>query len=112
MPKTRTELAAIWPPTASVAREAGHKLMSPLKAIRAKCYDCSYFQLNEIRLCEAVNCALWPFRAGKHPWRAEARKTPLTDANSHRQTASEDEGSVPDPRRMPNSYARPARLSE
>ena len=37
--------------------------MSPLKAIRAKCYDCSYFQLSEIRLCEAVNCALWPFRA-------------------------------------------------
>ena len=64
--------------------------MSPLKAIRAKCYDCSYFQLNEIRLCEAVNCALWPFRAGKHPWRAEARKPPLTDANSHRQTAFQD----------------------
>ena len=91
----------------AVSREAGHKPMSPLKAIRAKCYDCSYFQLNEIRLCEAVNCALWPFRAGKHPWRAEARKTPLTDANSHRQTASEDEGSVPDPRRMPNSSATP-----
>jgi hypothetical protein len=40
-----------------------HKPMSPLKAIRAKCYDCAYFQLNEIRLCEALNCALWPFRA-------------------------------------------------
>ena len=74
---TRTELAALWPPTADVAREAGHKPMSPLKAIRTKCYDCSYFQLNEIRLCEAVNCALWPFRAGKHPWRADARKTHL-----------------------------------
>ena len=106
MPKTRAELAAIWPPTADVAREAGHKPKSPLKAIRAKCYDCSYFQLNEIRLCEAVNCALWPFRAGNHPWRTEARKTPLTDANSHRQTASEDEGSVPDPR-MSNSSTMP-----
>ena len=105
MPKIRTELAAIWPPTADVAREAGHK-PCPLKAIRAKCYDCSYFQLNEIRLCEAVNCALWPFRAGKHPWRAEARKTQLTDANSQRQTAPGVEGSVPDPR-MPNSSATP-----
>jgi hypothetical protein len=85
-------LAATWPPTAAVSREAGHKPMSPLTAIRAKCYDCSYFQLNEIHLCEAVNCALWPFRAGKHPWRVEARKPPLTDANSDRQTASEDEG--------------------
>ena len=106
MPKSKTKLAAIWPPTAAVSREAGHKPMSPLKAIRAKCYDCSYFQLNEIRLCEAVNCALWPFRAGNHPWRTEARKTPLTDANSHRQTASEDEGSVPDPR-MSNSSTMP-----
>ena len=43
-------------------------------------------------MAQAVNCALWPFRAGKHPWRAEARKTPLTDANSDRQTAFEDEG--------------------
>ena len=104
---SRTELAAIWPPTASAAREAGHKPQSPLQAIREKCRDCSCYQLNEIRACEAVNCALWPFRAGKHPWRAEARKTPLTDANSHRQTASEDEGSVPDPRRMPNSSTTP-----
>ena len=66
--------------------------MSPLKAIRAKCYDCSYFQLNEIRLYEAVNCALWPFRAGKHPWRVEARKSALTDANSDRQFPLQDEG--------------------
>ena len=43
-------------------------------------------------MAQAVNCALWPFRAGQHPWRAEARKTPLTDANSYRQTAFEDEG--------------------
>ena len=74
------------------AREAGHKPQSPLQAIREKCLDCSCYQLNEIRPCEAVNCPLWPFRAGKHPWRAEARKTPLTDANSDRQTHLGDEG--------------------
>ena len=89
---SRTELAAIWPPTASAAREAGHKPQSPLQAIREKCRDCSCYQLNEIRACEAVNCALWPFRAGKHPWRAEARKTPLTDAKPQRQTAPDEEG--------------------
>ena len=38
---SRTELAAVWPPTASVAREAGHKPQSPLQAIREKCRDCS-----------------------------------------------------------------------
>jgi hypothetical protein len=89
---TRTELAAIWPPTAAVSREAGHKPMSPLKAIRAKCYDCSYFQLNEIRLCEAVNCALWPFRAGKHPWWGEGKKTGQTLADSEREMASDGDG--------------------
>ena len=71
---SRTELAAIWPPTASAAREAGHKPQSPLRAIREKCRDCSCYQLNEIRACEAVNCALWPFRAGKHPWLGRTRK--------------------------------------
>jgi hypothetical protein len=28
----------------------------------------------------------------RHPWRAEARKTPLADANSDRQSTSQDEG--------------------
>jgi hypothetical protein len=36
MPKNRTELAAIWPPTSDVAREAAHRPKSPLRAIRAK----------------------------------------------------------------------------
>ena len=72
--------------------EAGHKPRGPLRAIRYKCLNCSCSEVSEVRLCEAAKCPLWPFRAGKHPWRAEARKTPLTDANSDRQTASEDEG--------------------
>ena len=71
---SRTELAAVRQPTADVAREAGHAPVSPLKAIRAKCQDCSYLQPSEIRLCEAVNCALWPFRAGKHPLVGRRRK--------------------------------------
>ena len=91
---TRTELAAIWPPTASAAREAGHKPRSPLRAIREKCRDCSCYQLNEIRACEAVKCPLWPFRAGKHPWRAASRKTPLADTDSDRRSAIQDEGSA------------------
>ena len=92
MPKARTELAAAWPPTAAIVREAGHAPMSPLKAIREKCRDCSCYQLNEIRACEAVKCPLWPFRAGKHPWWGEGEKTRQTLANSERQTASEERG--------------------
>jgi hypothetical protein len=81
---SRTELA--------VAREAGHKPQSPLQAIREKCRDCSCYQLNEIRACEAVNCALWPFRAGKHPWWGEGEKTCQTLAKSERQNAFHGEG--------------------
>src|SRR5262245_27362549 len=46
---TRTELAAIWPPTAEAAAVAGHKQLSPLRAIRAKCLDCSCYQPREAR---------------------------------------------------------------
>ena len=89
---TRTDLAAIWPPTAAVAREAGHKPQSPLRAIRDRCLDCSCSQVSEVRLCEAAAKCPWPFRVGKHPWRVEARKPPLTDANSDRQSTFQDEG--------------------
>jgi hypothetical protein len=92
MSKSRTDLAATWPPSAAGVREAGHEPMSPLRAIRAECLECSCYQPSEARLCEAVKCALWPFRAGKHPWRVEARKSPLTDANSDRQSTFQDEG--------------------
>ena len=40
MPKNRTELAATWPPTADVARAAGHRPQS-LRAIHTKCLHCS-----------------------------------------------------------------------
>jgi hypothetical protein len=64
----RTELAAVWPPDARTAVKAGHDQMSPVQAIRRKCLDCSGHQLIEVKLCESVTCALWPFRAGRHPY--------------------------------------------
>lgn len=64
----RTALAAVWPPAADAAAAAGHERTSPLRAIRAKCLDCSGNQPSEARRCEAVSCSLWPFRAGRHPW--------------------------------------------
>ena len=79
---SRQSLAAVWPPTAAVAASAGHKPMSPMQAIRRKCLDCSGGQIVEIRLCEAVTCSLWPFRAGRHPytklacWRPLLRQAP------------------------------------
>lgn len=44
--------------------------MTPLKAIREKCLDCSAQQPSEVKHCPVTTCALWPFRMGKNPNRA------------------------------------------
>jgi hypothetical protein len=76
----RAELAGVWPPTAEVVRAAGHdSFILPLRAIRAKCLDCVCHQPNEVRLCEAVKCPLWPFRAGRYPIGCRQSKKPDTD---------------------------------
>ena len=43
------------------------KTHTPMKAIRAKCLDCSCQQPREVRLCTVTNCPLWPYRMGKRP---------------------------------------------
>ena len=40
---------------------------SPLRAIRAYCYDCTCGSSKEIELCPAPACPLYPFRFGKRP---------------------------------------------
>ncbi|MEY9198338.1 hypothetical protein ABIA16_003454 [Sinorhizobium fredii] len=78
---TRTELADVWPPTAAVAASAGHEQKSPMKAIREKCLDCCSGQPSEVRLCETVKCALWPFRSGTHPYTSANMKKGLQEAD-------------------------------
>jgi hypothetical protein len=46
------------------------KSLSPLKAIRAKCLDCSCQQPREVKECPITSCGLWPFRMGRNPNRA------------------------------------------
>ena len=41
--------------------------LTPVKAIRAKCLDCSCGQYKEVRLCVTPECALYPYRMGKNP---------------------------------------------
>lgn len=43
------------------------KVLTPLKAIRAKCLECSCGQAKEVRLCILTNCPLHPYRMGKRP---------------------------------------------
>lgn len=42
--------------------------ISPLRAIRAKCLDCSGGSRQEITLCPVKECPLHPFRSGKNPF--------------------------------------------
>ena len=43
---------------------------TPLKAIRKKCLDCSYFQPSEVRRCTVIKCPIYPYRFGRRPDKA------------------------------------------
>ena len=43
------------------------RIKNPATGMRAFCVSCMGGQVNEVRLCEAVNCPLWPFRFGNNP---------------------------------------------
>ncbi|MDM8330471.1 hypothetical protein QUW42_09280 [Desulfovibrio piger] len=43
------------------------KILTPLRAIRAKCLDCSAGSLKEVRECVMLDCPLYPYRMGKSP---------------------------------------------
>ena len=38
---------------------------SPLKAIRAKCLDCTCGQASEVKNCQIKKCPIWEYRMGK-----------------------------------------------
>jgi len=61
------------------------KATSPLRAIRLFCLWCCKESQQEVRLCPAVECVLWPFRMGRNPYRkqktlSEEQKQALADA--------------------------------
>ena len=50
------------------------EIKTPLKAIRAKCLDCSNGQIVEVRECVIPDCPLYPYRMGIRPKTAEKRE--------------------------------------
>jgi len=52
------------------------KITSPLKAIRAKCLDCSNDSPQEVRSCNITGCSLHDFRMGKNPHRKSRELSP------------------------------------
>jgi hypothetical protein len=80
------------------------KKLTPLRAIRLKCLDCSGMSAKEVRLCPIQRCPLFEYRFGKNPRRAGQgnvqnlrRKTATEDAESTARASggSEPVGSVP-----------------
>jgi len=45
------------------------KRLTPMKAIRKKCLDCSNEQPSEVRHCLVTDCALYQYRLGHNPKR-------------------------------------------
>lgn len=43
------------------------KILTPLRAIRTKCIDCSAGSMKEVRECVMLDCPLYPYRLGKSP---------------------------------------------
>lgn len=52
------------------------KALSPIKAIRQKCLECSNWSVTGIQMCPVKACALYEFRFGKDPGR---KKRVLSD---------------------------------
>ena len=61
------------------------KILTPIKAIRAKCLDCCAGQYNEVKLCPAEKCPLYPYRFGHRP--KESNYT-TNDSFSEKSTAT------------------------
>ena len=43
------------------------KILTPVKAIRAKCIDCYGGSRYEVENCVTPDCPLYPYRLGKNP---------------------------------------------
>ncbi len=55
------------------------KKTTPIKAIRAKCLECSAGQYNEVKLCPIKTCALYEYRFGHRPKKEEKQNENTID---------------------------------
>lgn len=50
------------------------KRLTPIKAIRNKCLECSNRQPSEVKNCTIIDCSLFIYRLGKNPSRKGIKK--------------------------------------
>ena len=57
------------------------KRLTPIKAIRAKCLECSGDNNAEVRNCVIPSCPLYPYRMGHNPYikMSEERKAKMAE---------------------------------
>ena len=70
-------------------------ILTPIKAIRAKCLDCMCGQATEVRLCPITDCSLYPYRMGHNPSRKgkggnAGHFTPKSTAQPHESEQGEN----------------------
>lgn len=68
----------------SVSEDTDNQVKTPIKAIRAKCLDCTCGHPAEVRNCTLKSCALYPYRMGHRP-----KKNPENTMNTAETLASE-----------------------
>ncbi len=44
--------------------------LTPLKAIKKHCWECSGYEKKEVRECNITDCVLYEYRLGKNPRRS------------------------------------------
>lgn len=57
------------------------EILTPIKAIRAKCLNCCCESIKEVRLCPITNCALYPYRLGHRPKKDKTTNIPTYSKN-------------------------------
>ena len=68
------------------------KRITPMKAIRAKCLECSNDSWLEVKECPVTECPLWEFRFGKNPKRKKISNSKQT--RSEENTIENEEGQL------------------
>jgi hypothetical protein len=96
---------------------AGHRPISPLKALRARCIDCKAGELSRVRKCDHLDCPAWPYRMGTNPWskeRSEAQQRHTRTLAEKRRSGAEKQPSGRRGSAMPEvvaTFLPPAKLS-
>lgn len=57
---------------------------TPLQTIRKKCVDCCCGSTIQVKACPVLDCPLWLWRLGKHPFHKNNEKNPLLDPSFFR----------------------------